>query len=120
MATGVWFVLCRAHEGRVDELWDWYSTRHLADLMAVPGFRRSRLWRLEGRLPGQAPSHDTLAMYDLEADDLTIPLKEAGARMGGPLMPRSEALDSSRTLTFMAKTVVEMGQPDVELAGGSA
>jgi hypothetical protein len=33
-------------------------------------------------------------------------------------MPRSTALDSSRTLTFMAKTGVEMGQPDVVRAGG--
>lgn len=117
MANGVWFVLARAVEGQENELWEWYSMRHVPDLLAVPGIRRARLWRLQGRLPGQVPSHDTLAMYDLEADDLSIPLKEAGVRMGGPLMPRSPALDSSKTLTFISTQVVEMGEPDVDCVG---
>lgn len=120
MASGVWFVLCRAVEGQREELWEWYSKRHLPDLLAIPGIQRGRLYRLEGRKADQEPSHDTLAMYDLEADDLSTPLKEAGARMGGPQMPRSASLDSSKTLTFISRTIVEMGEPDVDLSKDAA
>jgi hypothetical protein len=109
MEQGVMIVLTRATDGRREALWDWYSNQHLGDLLAVPGFRHGRLLQLGPLAPGGGePAHHCLTLYDLEAEDLSVPLKEAGARMGGPQMPRSPALDSSATVVYLARTVVDL------------
>lgn len=108
MDSGVMVVLTRAFEGRREELWDWYSTRHIVDLLDVPGFKRARLWSLGALGAGGEAAHHCMALYDLEAEDLTTVLQEAGRRMGGEQMPKSPALDSSKTVTFLARTPVEM------------
>ncbi len=64
---------------REDEYNDWYSNTHISEVLAVPGITGARRYRLHDS--GGAPaSHRYMAVYEIEADDLSAPLKELGAR----------------------------------------
>jgi len=63
---------------REDDFNEWYSTVHLPELLAVPGFVRARRYKVSGA--GQPGRHRYLTIYELEADDLEAPLRELRAR----------------------------------------
>lgn len=103
MARAKMIVLAAAHEGQAKALDDWYETRHVPDLLAVPGvqaIQRYDVRVLKG--PAGTQAWDFIGIYDLEADDINGVLKEAAGRMGSAQMPASPALDSSKTLALVA------------------
>jgi hypothetical protein len=55
-------------EGQVEEFEDWYTSRHLTDVTAVPGITRAQFYRLsEAQRDGvPAPQFDYVAVYDLD------------------------------------------------------
>jgi len=62
---------------REDEYNDWYTGTHIPEVLAVPGFVSARRYKVLGEHP---EGHTHLAVYELEADDLTAPVKELRAR----------------------------------------
>lgn len=78
---------------REDEFNTWYSEVHLPDIRAIPGFvaaRRYRLHTAEGQPdPGL---HTYLAVYEVEADDLTGPAAELRRRAAAGESKRSSAV----------------------------
>ncbi|WP_106398792.1 DUF4286 family protein [Actinocorallia populi] len=62
---------------REDEYNAWYTDTHLPEVLAVPGFVSARRYKVLG---GGPEGHTYLAVYELEADDLTAPVKELRAR----------------------------------------
>jgi hypothetical protein len=66
---------------REDEFNEWYGRTHLPELLAVPGFVSARRYKAHDAGGSAAPSaHPYLAIYEIEADDLTGPVKELRAR----------------------------------------
>jgi hypothetical protein len=59
---------------REDDFNDWYVTKHLPEICAVPGFTGARRYRVLGAAAGEAPTY--LTVYEIEADDLMAPIKE--------------------------------------------
>jgi len=53
--------------GREDEYDDWYSHRHLGDVLPLPGFRSAQRFKLAQNEP--AAPWKCLAIYEFEADD---------------------------------------------------
>lgn len=52
---------------------DWYDNAHVPELLAIDGFVTARRYRLLGD-DGES-THPYLAVYELEAEDLTAPLQ---------------------------------------------
>jgi hypothetical protein len=77
-----------------DEYNDWYDNRHLAEVCAVPGIVSARRFKIgEGDgLPSSAGESKYLALYELDADDLSQPMKEIAARSGTDKMYISPAM----------------------------
>jgi hypothetical protein len=84
-------VLSNPKDGREDEYNDWYDRRHLADVLAVPGFVAAQRFRL-AKADGER-RHRYLALYEIETADLRATLKDLYGRVGTPAMPISEAID---------------------------
>lgn len=63
---------------REDDFNDWYTNAHLPELLAVPGFVRARRFKVTGE-PAEG-RHRYLAIYEIEADDLSAPLAELRTR----------------------------------------
>ncbi len=68
-------------KGREQEYNDWYSNQHLSDLLAIPGVISARRFKLSDTQIKEAPqTYQYLAIYDIEADDVTSFIKELMAR----------------------------------------
>ncbi|WP_323810057.1 hypothetical protein [Sphingobium baderi] len=67
----------------------WYDTRHVPDVLAVPGFVSAR--RYAADVEG---GRQYLALYGMKADDPEAVLADLSARAGTERMPMSPALDN--------------------------
>ncbi|SEG83914.1 hypothetical protein SAMN04489712_116100 [Thermomonospora echinospora] len=75
---------------REDEFNEWYSNTHLPEVCEVPGIVAARRYRvLDDTDPAR---HSYLAIYELEADDLTATLKELRARTASGQIGLSDTL----------------------------
>lgn len=78
---------------REDEYNDWYTNSHLADVLSVPGFVGARRYKLHAAVSGEdAPVNRYLAIYEIDADDLTAPMAELRARSASGQMQMSDVL----------------------------
>jgi hypothetical protein len=82
---------------------DWYNNTHLKDVVAVDGFVSAQRFRVV--IPDSAaelpkPSHQYLALYQIEADDLDTVAQALSARAGTDAMQISPALDSATAQAF--------------------
>ena len=92
MRKGMLIVQSRpVHPERVDEWNDWYDNVHIPEMCGVPGFVSAHRYRAVDRASGELDTENPsfLAVYEMEADDLSQPLKEvrvrtAEGRMSGP------------------------------------
>ena len=85
-------VMSDAKEGGEDEFNAWYTNEHLADIVAMPGFRSAKRWRLRTLNMG-AFSNKYLAIYDIDADDPEKAVDDMFALRDTPAMPLSPAFD---------------------------
>ncbi len=89
-----WVILTRAVDGRVKEFEEWYDTRHLADVTAIPGVVSAVRYKVlkNDALGSDPPNWDSLAIYNIEADDPNVVIETIMKVGGSPAMPVSEAL----------------------------
>lgn len=91
MAKYCFVVLSNPVKGREDEYNDWYNSRHLTDVLAVPGFVAAQ--RFKVAKPDSPLPHQYMALYEIETGNLSATLKEMYTRAGTDAMPISPALD---------------------------
>jgi len=90
-------VMTNAKDGRDDEFNDWYSNRHIQDVLAIDGFVSAKRFRLADTQRGTNPSpYKYLALYQIETSNLAGTLAELGARSGTEKAPISDAMDQQR------------------------
>ena len=94
MARDVLVVPSAAKPGRDDEYNEWYDTRHLADLLALPGVISGKRFDADPASPGTLPG-PYLAIYEIETDDVNAFLAAMGQRAAAGAMPISDALDTT-------------------------
>lgn len=87
-------VFAKPVEGREEEFNDWYTNRHLKDVLAIPGFRSVRRLRQVQAVSGDLPQY--CALYEIEADD-AAPIVERLLSASQEDMPISPALDPDTT-----------------------
>jgi hypothetical protein len=78
-------------EGREDEYNNWYQNIHLAEVVALPGFKSVQRYRIKQPLA----EHETfpyLAIYDIETDDFDAVLGEMQKRASDGSLSMSDAL----------------------------
>jgi hypothetical protein len=90
-------VLTNAIEGRQEEFNDWYTGRHLDDVLAVKGFRAAQRFEFTpGKLGKEAP-YRYLAIYEVEADSVEQAERALFAAAGDEsVMPISDAMSKDR------------------------
>jgi hypothetical protein len=68
MEKSIIIVQSNSVEGQAEEFEDWYTTRHLVDVTAVPGFTRAQFYRRSDtqRDGVPAPAYDYVAVYELD------------------------------------------------------
>jgi hypothetical protein len=85
--------LTNAVEGREDEFNDWYTHRHLSDLLAIPDVVAAKRFALSAVQRTKPPyPFRYCAVYEIETDDLQSVLDALQARANTPAMPISPAM----------------------------
>lgn len=80
--------------GREDEYNAWYDETHVHDILAIPGVQSARRFDAVPQSPN-APPAPYLAIYEIEADDISAVIAELGRRAMAGEIRRGEALDRS-------------------------
>jgi hypothetical protein len=92
MARHKLMVMTNPTEMREDEYNDWYTNKHLADVVAVPGFVSAQRFKLIDPM-GFEHKHRYLAIYEIESDQPKEVLVKMFSLQDTPAMFISEALD---------------------------
>jgi hypothetical protein len=96
MARHLLVVHSNPAENREQEYNEWYSNRHLADLLALPGVVSARRFVLaEAQLSDVPLPFKYLALYEVETDDLQDFIGQLISRSGTDSLPISTALARS-------------------------
>jgi hypothetical protein len=93
-------VLTNSLPGKDDAFNDWYTNRHLKDVIAVPGFVSAQRYRIVGQPVAADPPYRYFASYEIEADDPSKVLAEMNKRAGTDLMPISDGMDPKVFVTL--------------------
>jgi hypothetical protein len=95
--------LTNAVEGRDDEFNDWYTNRHLDDLLQIPGVTAARRYALSDvqRIPPPYPDK-YCALYEIETDDLSRVMNALGERARTPAMPISDAMAPNSLILYFS------------------
>lgn len=89
MSNCFYFVFTQPKAGREEEFNDWYSKRHIYDLVSIPGIAAAQRYRLDTATGVETP--DYLAIY--EFSDVDIAIAGIAERRGTDRMPSTEAID---------------------------
>ena len=96
MAKGIMVVESGpADDERDAEYNQWYSGTHIPEISSIPGFVAARRYKTREADRGRSTKARYLAIYELEADDISRPLEELAARSADGRMGRSDALQLS-------------------------
>jgi hypothetical protein len=95
MARFSFVVYSNPVEGREQEYNDWYANQHLKDLLAIPGVIAARRFKISATQIAKAvPTHQYLAIYDIEAEDVSSFVKELMLRTASGAITRGTAMSS--------------------------
>jgi hypothetical protein len=76
-----------AKEGAYNE---WYSNVHIPEILEIDGFASAERYQLHDPEGTEGPTY--LAIYQIDADDVSAPIAELGARSAAGKMTSSDAL----------------------------
>jgi len=87
-------VMTKPVEGREDEYNEWYTGRHLEDVLAVEGFVAAQRFEwIPSKLSRNAP-YKYLAIYEVDEEARERAERALLETAGGPGMPISDAMDT--------------------------
>jgi len=104
--THVLVVFTNAKEGRDEAFNEWYTNRHLADLLQIEGVRAAQRFEVSQTQPPQSSPYKYMAIYEVEDGSLeavkgrlrTLGVERADAVRDGrePRLPVSDAMHEDR------------------------
>jgi hypothetical protein len=97
--------------GREEEYNRWYSERHLADVVAVPGFVSAQRFKMVETGADGAPEQRYMALYNLRTDDPISALDLLRSLVETGAMNMSEAISQTDLVTILYETITPIVTP---------
>lgn len=91
--------------GREDEYNDWYSHRHLADVVAVKGFVSAQRYCLTDIGAEGPPTQKYMAIYTMETDEPEKTLEHLTSLVETGAMDMSEAFSMDGMATYLYQAI---------------
>lgn len=106
-------VMSKARPGAEAAYLDWYRTRHLTDMIAVPGVAGGAVLRLHAEEP--APRWGVAALYEVTGPVSDI-LADVFGRAGSEAMPLTDTIDGASVLMLAAEPIAprRLARPDAD------
>lgn len=102
MAKFMLLVLSNVVGDQHDEFNDWYTNRHLSDMLAVPGVKSAERYRVM-----QGGGHGYSALYNLDCDDPAKLLEVLSSRFGTDAMPVSATVDGESAVMMLLEPIAQ-------------
>jgi len=94
-------VLSNPVDGEEENYNDFYSNRHIPDVLNVPGIKTAKRYILADAQRMAAPSpYRYLAIYEVETDDLKSLAEEIGRRSGTEAMPTNPYISQNPKFAY--------------------
>jgi hypothetical protein len=90
---------------------DWYSGRHLADIVAMPGFTGAQRFKLQSVPLGRC-ANNYLAIYDMETDDPDAAVANMFSMRDTAAMPMSPAFDMASVNVYVFEVLADPVGPE--------
>ena len=109
MGKYAYVVLGIATPGREDEYKAWYADRHIKDVCAQPGVKSARLLGVDSVIGVSIdlPRYSTLAVYELEADDVQTVLAGIRSKAGTDEMPMTDAAERTGSIHLVLREIAK-------------
>lgn len=91
--------------GREEEYNEWYSNRHLADVVSVPGFVSAQRFCLTDSTVEGAPPQKYMAIYTMNTDEPEKTLEQLTALVETGQMHMSEAFSMEGMATHLYQAI---------------
>ncbi len=92
--------------GREHEYNDWYTGRHLADIVALPGFTAAQRFKVQSAPLGSC-SNRYVAIYDMQTDDPDGVIANMFSLRDTSAMPMSPAFDMASVSVLVCEVLGE-------------
>lgn len=103
----VFVVMTNAVEGQDDAFNDWYTNRHLDDVLKLEGFVGAQRFKFLPRPDGRPCPYQYMALYDVETDDVLATQARLKAVAGTDAMPWHPSFDRSDVIGWYFEPVCE-------------
>lgn len=114
MPQYAYVVLSNPVAGREDEYNDWYTSQHLADVTAVPGFVSAQRFRLLDSEAEGTPQQRYMAIYTMDTDDAASAVERLTALVQTGAMEMSEALSMEDLATNLYAAITPIVRQNEE------
>jgi hypothetical protein len=109
MPKHAFVVFTNAVPGREDEFNDWYTNRHIPDVLKLPGVVAAQRFKLSEQQRREPPyPWQYLAIYEADTDDLSVTIEALKERSGTSVMPKSDAMAEQRVAWFFSPITERM------------
>jgi hypothetical protein len=107
VARHLFVVLSEPVEGLEDEYNDWYTNKHLSDVLKLDDFVSAQRFRHTPKHPEDVPLRRYLALYDAETDDLNSTYRRLNEVADTDAMPFSPAFDKSKSIAMYFEAITD-------------
>ena len=99
-------VFSDAVPGKEKEYNEWYTGRHLSDIVALPGFTGAQRFKVQS-VPLGNFANKFVAIYDMETDDPDADVANMFSLRDTPAMPMSPAFDMESVSVLVCEVFSE-------------
>jgi hypothetical protein len=108
MAKYLFVVMTKSVPGQDEAFNDWYTNRHLDDVLKLKGFVAAQRFKFLPRTPDARPSpYPYLALYEVETDDLQATQDLLRSTAGSEAMPWHPGLDRTDLVGWYFQPISE-------------
>ncbi len=111
MARFTYTILNTALPGREDEFIAWYTSRHLHDVLKIPGVISGKLFKLDFHrvYDLDAPQWTVMTIYELDADEPGPLIDRIKAASGTAAMPATDSYTKAGMIQVAGHLIAEAG-----------
>ena len=107
MSRHLFVVLTAPTPGMEDEFNDWYTNRHLSDVLKLEDYKSAQRFRFVPQSPDDRPLRPYLAIYETETSDVPATQRRLREVVGTDAMPFIPAIDRTQSIGWYYEEITE-------------
>jgi hypothetical protein len=111
MSRHLFVVLTSPTAGMEEEFNDWYTNKHLSDVLQLESYVSAQRYRYVPKSADDVPYRPYLAIYETETDDVQATQRRLTETVDTPAMEFSPAIDRSQSIGWYYEPITDRRTP---------